>query len=106
CFSPVVSTTEFVALSLHDALPIFGIAAAFLIAVIVLGTRLLPWLLKRILAWGSRELFLVSVVATGVGVGYGTFSAGLSFALGALDRKSTRLNSSHGSISYAVFCLK
>src|SRR5207245_8450924 len=25
---------------------------------------------------------------------------------GAEDRKSTRLNSSHGSISYAVFCLK
>src|SRR5207245_9686648 len=24
----------------------------------------------------------------------------------SLDRKSTRLNSSHGSISYAVFCLK
>src|SRR5438034_6423178 len=26
--------------------------------------------------------------------------------LGALDRKSTRLNSSHTVISYAVFCLK
>src|SRR5690348_17940013 len=26
--------------------------------------------------------------------------------LGVLDRKSTRLNSSHPSISYAVFCLK
>src|SRR5256884_3605222 len=26
--------------------------------------------------------------------------------LRALDRKSTRLNSSHGYISYAVFCLK
>src|SRR5438128_6654517 len=25
---------------------------------------------------------------------------------GSEDRKSTRLNSSHGSISYAVFCLK
>src|SRR2546429_1804112 len=25
---------------------------------------------------------------------------------GELDRKSTRLNSSHGYISYAVFCLK
>src|SRR5438128_6313315 len=25
---------------------------------------------------------------------------------GVIDRKSTRLNSSHGSISYAVFCLK
>src|SRR5438128_10016156 len=27
-------------------------------------------------------------------------------ALSRTDRKSTRLNSSHGSISYAVFCLK
>src|SRR5690242_21195186 len=27
-------------------------------------------------------------------------------AITALDRKSTRLNSSHMSISYAVFCLK
>src|SRR5690606_40703058 len=27
-------------------------------------------------------------------------------AAGALDRKSTRLNSSHVKISYAVFCLK
>src|SRR2546422_1634102 len=27
-------------------------------------------------------------------------------ALGLRDRKSTRLNSSHGYISYAVFCLK
>src|SRR5688572_32746661 len=26
--------------------------------------------------------------------------------IGALDRKSTRLNSSHSQISYAVFCLK
>src|SRR2546422_7961558 len=26
--------------------------------------------------------------------------------LGSQDRKSTRLNSSHGYISYAVFCLK
>src|SRR3712207_8694844 len=27
-------------------------------------------------------------------------------AAGRLDRKSTRLNSSHANISYAVFCLK
>src|SRR2546430_4187711 len=27
-------------------------------------------------------------------------------AVGTLDRKSTRLNSSHSQISYAVFCLK
>src|SRR2546429_78355 len=29
-----------------------------------------------------------------------------NYACGRLDRKSTRLNSSHGYISYAVFCLK
>src|SRR5947209_15318989 len=28
------------------------------------------------------------------------------FAMGSSDRKSTRLNSSHANISYAVFCLK
>src|SRR2546429_1665899 len=28
------------------------------------------------------------------------------YYLSAIDRKSTRLNSSHGYISYAVFCLK
>src|SRR5438309_6657075 len=38
-------------------------------------------------------------------------SAGVHFGCGQLDkierdRKSTRLNSSHSSISYAVFCLK
>src|SRR3712207_9024321 len=30
----------------------------------------------------------------------------LGRAAAALDRKSTRLNSSHANISYAVFCLK
>src|SRR2546429_4292187 len=34
----------------------------------------------------------------------GLLDADLEFA--ARDRKSTRLNSSHGYISYAVFCLK
>src|SRR2546430_14643119 len=30
----------------------------------------------------------------------------LCFVCGTVDRKSTRLNSSHSQISYAVFCLK
>src|SRR5256886_6047589 len=33
-------------------------------------------------------------------------SLALAFTLAAIDRKSTRLNSSHSQISYAVFCLK
>src|SRR2546427_6417531 len=35
-----------------------------------------------------------------------TFTARALTANGAVDRKSTRLNSSHSQISYAVFCLK
>lgn len=60
-----------------------GVAAAILAAVVLLGTWLLPKFLRLVLRWSSRELFLVSVVAIGVGVGYATQSAGLSFALGA-----------------------
>src|SRR5207249_10945935 len=39
-------------------------------------------------------------------VGAGRLIAGLQAERLAEDRKSTRLNSSHVSISYAVFCLK
>jgi len=60
-----------------------AIATAVLLAVFFLGTRLLPKLLRLVLAWGSRELFLVSVVAIGIGVGYATQAFGISFALGA-----------------------
>ncbi len=59
------------------------VAGAFLVGMLVIGTRLLPVLLRKVLAFGSRELFLVAVVAAGVGVGYVTYRLGLSFALGA-----------------------
>src|SRR3712207_8887605 len=46
----------------------------------------------------------------GVGVGAGLHRAGEGpdriEGVGERDRKSTRLNSSHANISYAVFCLK
>lgn len=58
-------------------------AAVFLAAMIIVGTRLMPYLLKRIVRWGSRELFIVSIVALGVGIGYGTYLFGLSFAFGS-----------------------
>src|SRR3712207_8796745 len=47
-----------------------------------------------------------------VDVGFGLGIAGIAYLgllgllLEAADRKSTRLNSSHANISYAVFCLK
>ncbi|MEZ4273126.1 MAG: cation:proton antiporter [Myxococcota bacterium] len=68
-------------------LPVLGFAAlkagAFLLCMIVLGTRLLPLLLGHIAKLHSRELFLLSITAIGLGVGYGTHLVGLSFAFGA-----------------------
>jgi len=58
-------------------------AAAFLLLMIFLGTQLIPRLLRRIAGWNSRELFLLSVIAMGLGIGYGTYLFGLSFAFGA-----------------------
>src|SRR2546422_4059585 len=46
-------------------------------------------------------------LSTGEGAGADTLGQGVVRGIAAtVDRKSTRLNSSHGYISYAVFCLK
>jgi CPA2 family monovalent cation:H+ antiporter-2 len=58
-------------------------AAIFIAFMVIFGRRVLPWLMARIAGWNSRELFLISVVAIGLGVGYGTYLFGLSFAFGA-----------------------
>jgi len=58
-------------------------AALFLVVMIFVGTRLLPWLMRIIAGWNSRELFLLAITAIGLGVGYATYLSGLSFALGA-----------------------
>ena len=73
--------------NVKEGLPDLGLAvlkaAAFIGTMLLLGSRVLPLLLARLAAWGSRELFMVSVVAIGVGVGYATYLVGLSFAFGA-----------------------
>src|SRR3712207_7726249 len=85
------ATTEIYTLSLHDALPIFPLT---------------PW-------WAAGD---VGDVGDGRGrpprgrrratEGEGSPSSPLSPLGKGTDRKSTRLNSSHANISYAVFCLK
>src|SRR3712207_7174956 len=74
------ATTEIYTLSLHDALPISP----------------LRWLLDQRVAHARRLLEATDLPVEDVAArcGLGT------------DRKSTRLNSSHANISYAVFCLK
>src|SRR3712207_8462635 len=63
----------------------------------IAGTRLG----KRVAAVGERVQYEV-----GDALARGEFDARLDVRPARVDRKSTRLNSSHANISYAVFCLK
>src|SRR2546422_7226798 len=74
------ATTEIYTLSLHDALPISSNVAPLVSSAGSLAAIVAPS--------SPSALFPVSVTVP------------------RADRKSTRLNSSHGYISYAVFCLK
>jgi CPA2 family monovalent cation:H+ antiporter-2 len=71
----------------ETGLPLLGLAALraviFLAAMVFLGTRVIPRLMKYIAGWNSRELFLLAVTAIGLGIGYATYLFGLSFAFGA-----------------------
>src|SRR3712207_8631509 len=83
------ATTEIYTLSLHDALPIF-IWIGVDMAKLMLRNRL-----KNILDEADKKkLFITTVILVSILYKF------------ILDRKSTRLNSSHANISYAVFCLK
>ena len=57
---------------------------AFVLFMLLVGSRLLRWLLNRVAATGSQELFTLAVVAAAIGIGFGASEGfGLSFALGA-----------------------
>src|SRR5438309_8081721 len=81
-FFNATATTEIYTLSLHDALPIWRSGVAAPGRADRPGSAV-PWPRGRS-RWCPRA----------------------AAAADCRDRKSTRLNSSHSSISYAVFCLK
>jgi K+:H+ antiporter len=61
-----------------------GKVAVFIALMLIAGRRLFPKLLWQIAGTGSRELFTLCVVATAVGIAYGSAELfGVSFALGA-----------------------
>jgi len=60
-----------------------AVSTGLIAATYLVGTRLLPPLLRQISAWGPSELFLVAVVAISVGFGAAAHAVGISFALGA-----------------------
>src|SRR2546422_8370085 len=65
-------------------------------------------IVKDDLGFSVAELLVaIAVFALAVAVALALYSSATrSYRSGEQDRKSTRLNSSHGYISYAVFCLK
>src|SRR2546422_7930421 len=92
CFSYIIclffffndtATTEIYTLSLHDALPIYLAVDLRVSDAVQVFDPVLP-IFHPDTRVGTRHRFI----------------------RGKVDRKSTRLNSSHGYISYAVFCLK
>ncbi len=57
---------------------------AFVAVMLVVGRRVIPWVLERTAGTGSRELFTLSVLSIALGVAYGSAELfGVSFALGA-----------------------
>src|SRR3712207_9501196 len=75
------ATTEIYTLSLHDALPILA---------------------TRVTSSAKDESWSTMVLIVSASSAISPRASTVIF----LDRKSTRLNSSHANISYAVFCLK
>src|SRR5690606_12995155 len=62
----------------------FAQLGLFVVVMLVVGRRVIPWVLEKIAATGSRELFTLSVLAIALGVAFGAASLfGVSFALGA-----------------------
>jgi monovalent cation:H+ antiporter-2, CPA2 family len=58
--------------------------AAFIGLMLVIGRRVIPWVLHYIAHTGSRELFRLAVLAIALGVAFGSAELfGVSFALGA-----------------------
>src|SRR3712207_7022917 len=90
------AATEIYTLSLHDALPIYGVEAedAFFDAeqnaqlILDAEQYYRSMFGGRVQSWNLRDQHMASTLDA------------------LVDRKSTRLNSSHANISYAVFCLK
>jgi monovalent cation:H+ antiporter-2, CPA2 family len=61
-----------------------GKVATFVVLILVVGRRIIPWILHHTAHSGSRELFRLAVLAIALGVAFGAaLLFGVSFALGA-----------------------
>src|SRR3712207_8651941 len=86
--SPHIRTSETVESVMYDV--IIALIPAFLVAVYVFGLRAVIVTGVAVLTCLVTEYVCQKIMKQDI----------------SIDRKSTRLNSSHANISYAVFCLK
>jgi K+:H+ antiporter len=77
------ATLSLFALALPVAITL-GKVAAFVAIMLIVGKRVIPWILHYVAHTGSRELFRLSVLAIALGVAFGAAMLfDVSFALGA-----------------------
>ena len=58
--------------------------AGFIAFMLIVGKRLVPWIMQLVARLGSRELFTLTVVAAAVSIAFGAYKVfGVSMALGA-----------------------
>ena len=69
--------------TLADVVRSTALALGFVLAAIVLGSRLLPRLLAQVAHLGSRELFVIAVAVVAIGTAFAANAVGVSVALGA-----------------------
>ncbi|WKV52019.1 MULTISPECIES: YbaL family putative K(+) efflux transporter [Dickeya] len=69
---------------LQDLAITLGKVVAFITLMVVVGRRVVPWVLAKSASTGSRELFTLSVLAMALGIAFGAVKLfDVSFALGA-----------------------
>jgi CPA2 family monovalent cation:H+ antiporter-2 len=57
--------------------------AGFILGVLIIGSRVIPWVLERVAAIGSRELFLLAIAVIALGTAAAAGAVGIPLALGA-----------------------
>src|SRR5688572_31055256 len=89
-FFHATATTEIYTLSLHDALPICVLSDMAILSLVGAQMKDMVGVAGKMFSTLGDHNVNLEMISQGKN----------------LDRKSTRLNSSHSQISYAVFCLK
>jgi len=93
---PLISARPDAAALAWDLALTLAKVAIFVALMLVVGARVLPWLLDQVERTGSRELFTLSVVTAALGIGFGaTELFGVSYALGAFLAGTVIAESDH-----------